>query len=162
MGDKERLRNLIRAMAEEFDNMADEYEQRIKDYQEALTEVERALSGMPLTGEEGESPDGLMSELLMEQDALQDNLEEAFPDGFVEETELDGENLRDVINAVRLFQAKKEDLDNSMDDPVRSGLRDILVSFRDVLDAALVENKADYARLLANIERLGEFWEFTE
>ena len=162
MEDKARLGALVRAMAEEFDSMADEYEQRIKDYQETLDEVNSALSEMPASGSGTGNPDSLMPEFLMEEEELEDSLEEAFPDGLREGVKVDDSTLLAAREAVEALRQMRDDLERSMDDPVYSGLRDLLITLRDVLDAALTENKADYARLLMSIERLGEFWEFTE
>ncbi len=160
MEEKERLRGLLQVMAEDFDTMADEYEQRISSYEEILSSINETLTEISSEDSLEESPDSVMSDLLMEQDELQDYLENSFPEGLRNGVEADGEAIRSAIEAVQNFQDIRDRLEDSLDND--EDLRNALITCRDIIETALTENKADYARLLENLNRLGQLWEFTQ
>ena len=162
MVDKEGIRDLLSSLAGSFDELADEYEQRIKDYSEALETVNDAIREVADDTQAVESPDGMMSDFLMEQDDFQEQLEDAFPDGLREGVNADAGAVRSALLRARRIQDMRESIDESLDSPEHNGLLRSLEDTRDIIDTALTECKADYARLLENMETIGTIWDMTE
>ena len=166
MEEKERLKSILQELAGDFDAMADEYEKRIEEYEEALRSVNEAIEELEEekddNEEESESPDGVMTEILLEQDDFEDTMESALPDGLREGVEVDNASLKDAILGVQRMQDMRERMEDSMSDSDSENIRSSMVLCRELIETALIQTKADYAKLLRHIESIGSIWEFTE